>query len=185
MSSAPSSIARLDIILLAAGAGQRFSPEAAGLPKQFQKLQQKSLISHCLERFLSWPDCGQIILVLPPDMVNDLPLALKDELSAYATRVTVIAGGASRADSALHGLIALDRTDKISRYVAIHDAARPLVSHRLLDTLKSALEGGADGVIPVLAVSDTIRQKISDSPMADSRVIDRNSLMRVQTPQAF
>ena len=185
MPSAPSSNDRLDIILLAAGTGQRFSPEAPGLPKQFQKLQQKSLIAHCLDQFLSWPKCGKIILVLPPDMANDLPPAIKDTLAAYTHRITIIAGGESRADSALNGLIELDRAEERSRYVAIHDAARPRLSHRLLDALKSALDDGAEGVIPVLPVSDTIRQKISDSPMAGSRVIDRNSLMRVQTPQAF
>ncbi|MGB0940736.1 MAG: bifunctional 2-C-methyl-D-erythritol 4-phosphate cytidylyltransferase/2-C-methyl-D-erythritol 2,4-cyclodiphosphate synthase, partial [Candidatus Puniceispirillaceae bacterium] len=156
-----------------------------GLPKQFQKLQQKSLIAHCLDQFLSWPKCGKIILVLPPDMANDLPPAIKDALSAYTHRITIIAGGESRAESALNGLIELDRAEEKSRYVAIHDAARPRLSHRLLEALKSALDDGAEGVIPVLPVSDTIRQKISDNPMAGSRVIDRNSLMRVQTPQAF
>ncbi|MGB1399336.1 MAG: bifunctional 2-C-methyl-D-erythritol 4-phosphate cytidylyltransferase/2-C-methyl-D-erythritol 2,4-cyclodiphosphate synthase [Candidatus Puniceispirillaceae bacterium] len=185
MPSAPSSNYRLDFILLAAGTGQRFSPEVSGLPKQFQKLQQKSLIAHCLDQFLSWPKCGKIILVLPPDMANDLPPAIKDTLAAYTHRITIIAGGESRADSALNGLIELDRAEEKSRYVAIHDAARPRLSHRLLDALKSALDDGAEGVIPVLPVSDTIRQKISDNPMAGSRVIDRNSLMRVQTPQAF
>jgi len=185
MPSTPSSNTRLDIILLAAGTGQRFSPEATGLPKQFQKLQQKSLIAHCLDQFLSWPKCGKIILVLPPDMANDLPPAIKDALAAYTHRITIIAGGESRADSALNGLIELDRAEEKSRYVAIHDAARPRLSHRLLDALKSALDDGAEGVIPVLPVSDTIRQKISDNPMAGSRVIDRNSLIRVQTPQAF
>ena len=185
MPSAPSSNDRLDIILLAAGTGQRFSPEAAGLPKQFQKLQQKSLIAHCLDQFLSWPKCGKIILVLPPDMANDLPPAIKDTLAAYTHMITIIAGGESRADSALNGLTELDRAEEKSRYVAIHDAARPRLSHRLLDALKSALDDGAEGVIPVLPVSDTIRRKISDNPMAGSKVIDRNSLMRVQTPQAF
>jgi 2-C-methyl-D-erythritol 4-phosphate cytidylyltransferase/2-C-methyl-D-erythritol 2,4-cyclodiphosphate synthase len=185
MPSAPSSNARLDIILLAAGTGQRFSPEASGLPKQFQKLQQKSLIAHCLDQFLSWPKCGKIILVLPPDMANDLPPAIKDALSAYTHRITIIAGGESRAESALNGLIELDRAEEKSRYVAIHDAARPRLSHRLLEALKSALDDGAESVIPVLPVSDTIRQKIFDNPMAGSKVIDRNSLMRVQTPQAF
>ena len=185
MPSAPSSNYRLDIILLAAGTGQRFSQEAPGLPKQFQKLQQKSLIAHCLDQFLSWPKCGKIILALPPDMANDLPQSIQDMLAAYTHRITIIAGGESRADSALNGLVELDKAEERSRYVAIHDAARPRLSHRLLDALKSALDDGAEGVIPVLTVSDTIRQKISDSPMAGSRIIDRNTLMRVQTPQAF
>ena len=55
----------------------------------------------------------------------------------------------------------------------------------MLDALKSALEEGSEGVIPVLPVSDTIRQKISDVLMAGSRVVDRNSLMRVQTRKPF
>ncbi len=190
MSVHPASSAKLDIIILAAGMATRFQNNRSSLPKQFQYLHQKSLIAHCLEKFIRWPDCGQIILVLPPDIMKDaLPEHLLEELAPFGNKVELAVGGTSRAASALNGLQALQNCRQTrgynnSSFVAIHDAARPNIPERVLSKLKSALESGEQAVIPTLPVSDTIRQKdASDSPT--SHVIDRDRLMRVQTPQAF
>ena len=182
-----SSSAKLDVVLLAAGSGQRFKSVRDNRAKQFQKLHQKSLIAHCLDSFTSWTDCGQIILVLPPSMKQeDMPEPLRRELALYDGRIVLANGGASRAHSALNGLNALKKASPDSRFVAIHDAARPLLPHRVLDALKFALDSGKQAVIPVLPVTDTIRQKHARSNgQPASIVVDRSQLMRVQTPQAF
>ena len=189
MSVPTASSAKLDIIILAAGMATRFQNNRSDLPKQFQPLQRKSLIAHCLESFTTWPDCGQIILVLPPDIIaNGLPIELREELAPYGDKVMLAAGESSRAASALRGLKALQECQHAngqnSTFVAIHDAARPNIKKSVLSALKSALEQGAQAVIPVLPVSDTIRQKEA-SDASTSQVIDRDRLMRVQTPQAF
>ena len=178
---------KLDIVLLAAGSGQRFQSASDNLPKQFQILNQKSLIATCLDSVASWPDCGQIILVLPPAMrKEDMPEALRRELELYGEQVILTIGGATRAESALNGLIALQGARPASQFVALHDAARPVIPHMVLDALKSALNSGEQAVIPVLPVTDTIRKKGTDSgAQSASVVIDRSQLMRVQTPQAF
>ena len=189
MSVSPAASAKLDIIILAAGMATRFQNDRSDLPKQFQLLHRKSLIAHSLESFAAWPDCGQIILVLPPDIITDgLPIDLREELTPYGDKVRLAPGGNSRAASALNGLKALQEYQhshgQDSAFVAIHDAARPNIPKSVLSALKSALEQGGQAVIPVLPVSDTIRQKnVSDA--STSHVIDRDRLMRVQTPQAF
>ena len=182
-----SSSAKLDVVLLAAGSAQRFQAASDELPKQFQTLHQKSLIAHCLDSFTRWPDCGQIILVLPPSMKKaELPETLRRELDRYGEQVILATGGATRAESALNGLLALQRACPASQFVSIHDAARPVIPHKLLQALKSALDSGAQAVIPVLPVSDTIRKKDADSGgQPASIIIDRSQLMRVQTPQGF
>jgi 2-C-methyl-D-erythritol 4-phosphate cytidylyltransferase/2-C-methyl-D-erythritol 2,4-cyclodiphosphate synthase len=189
MSVPTASSAKLDIIILAAGMATRFQNNRSDLPKQFQPLQRKSLIAHCLESFTTWPDCGRIVLVLPQDIIaNGLPIELREELAPYRDKVMLAVGGRSRAASALRGLKALQEyghaTGQNSVFVAIHDAARPNIPKSVLSALKSVLEQGAQAVIPVLPVSDTIRQKEA-SDASTSQVIDRNRLMRVQTPQAF
>jgi 2-C-methyl-D-erythritol 4-phosphate cytidylyltransferase/2-C-methyl-D-erythritol 2,4-cyclodiphosphate synthase len=187
MSADFSSSDKLDLVLLAAGSGKRFQTASNNLPKQFRPLNQKSLIAHCLDSVTSWPDCGQIILVLPPAMnKTDLPESVRRELDPYGEQVILATGGAARAESALNGLIALQEASPASRSVAIHDAARPVIPHKVLDALKSELDSGEQAVIPVLPVTDTIRKKGADSnDRPASIVIDRSQLMRVQTPQAF
>ena len=189
MSVHPNASTKLDFIILAAGRATRFKNNLSDLPKQFQSIHQKSLIAHCLASFATWPDCGQIILVLPPDIITQgLPGALLEELTPYGDRVILAAGGSSREASALNGLRALQECQhahgQVSTFVAIHDAARPNVKKSVLSALKSALERGEQAVIPVLPVSDTIRQRTA-TDASTSHVIDRDSLMRVQTPQAF
>ena len=90
-----------------------------------------------------------------------------------------IPGGLRRQDSVLAGLEAFDTAPE---WVLIHDAARPLLSVSLVRSILSATREGVDGVIPVLAVTDTIK-RIDDDRVITT--IDRDDLVAVQTPQAF
>ena len=67
--------------------------------------------------------------------------------------------------------------------VAIHDAARPFVPHHVLDNLHAAFANGADAAIPSLTVTDTVKHVDNTNTVLDT--IDRSTLRRVQTPQAF
>jgi len=67
--------------------------------------------------------------------------------------------------------------------ICVHDAARPFASHELFSTVIEAIRAGADGAVPGVAVSDTIKRVD-----ADGRVVEtppRAALVAVQTPQAF
>ncbi|HET6210884.1 MAG TPA: 2-C-methyl-D-erythritol 4-phosphate cytidylyltransferase, partial [Jatrophihabitans sp.] len=94
--------------------------------------------------------------------------------------VRVVAGGASRQESVALGLAAL--SDAVE-YVLIQDAARPLVPAGLISAVLVALFEGADAVVPVLPVLDTIRQVDGAGQVVGTP--DRSRLRRVQTPQGF
>jgi 2-C-methyl-D-erythritol 4-phosphate cytidylyltransferase/2-C-methyl-D-erythritol 2,4-cyclodiphosphate synthase len=87
----------------------------------------------------------------------------------------VIIGGAERSDSVRAGLDAIGEG-----VVLVHDAARPFCPHDVIDRLLDALERG-DGAVPVLDVSDTLARGVGQL----DEMVERNRLMRVQTPQAF
>jgi 2-C-methyl-D-erythritol 4-phosphate cytidylyltransferase/2-C-methyl-D-erythritol 2,4-cyclodiphosphate synthase len=90
-----------------------------------------------------------------------------------------IVGGATRQESVRRGLEAL--ASAAPDLVLIHDGARPLVSQRLIDSVIAALESGADGAIPLLAVADTLKREESGK----WTTVPREGLHRAQTPQGF
>jgi 2-C-methyl-D-erythritol 4-phosphate cytidylyltransferase/2-C-methyl-D-erythritol 2,4-cyclodiphosphate synthase len=98
--------------------------------------------------------------------------------SAENPDVTMVHGGATRTDSVRAGLAALADADVI----LIHDAARPGLQPALVRALVQAIETGARAVAPALPVADALARVTGQRIEAE---IDRASLMRVQTPQAF
>src|SRR5439155_26744159 len=94
-------------------------------------------------------------------------------------QIALVPGGATRAHSVL---AALKRVPADVEWVAIHDAARPLVSQRLIDrTLAAAVEHGA--AAPALSVQLTIKQAKAPLPAKVQQTIPRADLWALQTPQ--
>jgi 2-C-methyl-D-erythritol 4-phosphate cytidylyltransferase len=92
----------------------------------------------------------------------------------------VVAGGPTRADSVRAGLDAVPRDAAV---IIVHDAARPLASPALFAAVVGAVgQGKAEGAIPVLEVSDTLKRTWGDQVAS---TVDRDGLVTVQTPQAF
>jgi 2-C-methyl-D-erythritol 4-phosphate cytidylyltransferase len=111
------------------------------------------------------------------------PPGAEDELAALAPpglEVEIVAGGATRSDSVAAAL-ALATTE----LVAVHDAARPLVTAELIDALVAALgrSRGAAGVIAAAPITDTVKRVGEDR--AIERTEDRERLWAAQTPQVF
>jgi 2-C-methyl-D-erythritol 4-phosphate cytidylyltransferase len=96
----------------------------------------------------------------------------------------VIEGGKTRAESVRLGLAAVPVEAEV---ILVHDAARPLASAELFYAVVDAVvHEGADGAIPGLAVSDTIKEiRDVNGVMEVTGTLDRSSLVAVQTPQAF
>jgi 2-C-methyl-D-erythritol 4-phosphate cytidylyltransferase len=92
----------------------------------------------------------------------------------------VVAGGATRSDSVRAGLAAVPPDADI---ICVHDAARPCASTALFGSVIAAVRAGAEGAIPGLAVTDTI--KVVGADGAVQHTPERSSLVAVQTPQAF
>lgn len=115
-----------------------------------------------------------VVLVVRPDRVAHA----SDQLTGIIDPLTIVAGGDQRQDSVRLGLQALPSVDVI----AVHDAARPFASLRLLQHGLESLHG-CEGAIPVLPVSDTIKTVDGQGTVVGS--VDRSMLRAAQTPQVF
>jgi 2-C-methyl-D-erythritol 4-phosphate cytidylyltransferase/2-C-methyl-D-erythritol 2,4-cyclodiphosphate synthase len=154
-------------VIVAAGRGLR---AGGGVPKQWRDLAGQTVAARTLAAFRAHPRVDRIVLVLHPDDMGR---------ASGVDGVTVVPGGATRRESVLAGLAALEGAG-VAR-VLIHDVARPLVGAALIDAVLDALEG-ADGAAPALAVTDALWRG------AEGRVIgtaSREGLYRAQTPQGF
>lgn len=195
-------MAKLDVIVLAAGSGTRLHSKL-GLAKQFALLAGKPVWQHAIDSFLGHESVGHIILVLP------IGSAAPEHL---AKNIEWIEGGITRQASVHRGLQHLAGLPDLAGFVAIHDSARPFVPRQTIDALIEALDKGAEAVIPALPVVDTIKQisgkqisgkqisgkQISTKPPASTPpayethdnvivlgTIARDTLMAAQTPQGF
>ena len=150
-------------VVVAGGTGARF-----GGPKQFARLGGRPLLSWALES--ARPAVDGLVLVVPPGTEADVPAGAAD---------AVVGGGPSRAASVRAGLAAVPEGASI---VVVHDGARPLASTALFRTVIEAVRAGADGAVPALPVTDTVKEVAGDAVV---RSLDRSGLVAVQTPQAF
>lgn len=92
----------------------------------------------------------------------------------------VVPGGRSRSESVQRGLAAVSPG---VQFVLVHDAARPLVPSHVISGVVAALRAGADAVIPVLPMVDTVKEVDHADRVVGTPA--RDSLRRVQTPQGF
>ena len=162
-----------DVIIPAAGSGVRYG---SSLPKQFLHLRGRPILAHTLERFLTHSRVNTVIVCLA-DEQRERVAALLSENGWSSVRL--VKGGATRQQSVVRGLAALDHSG--ASLVAVHDAVRPFFSRGLFDRLLAAAEEEG-GAIPVMPVTDTIHR-------TNGRVIvetpARESLAAAQTPQCF
>ncbi len=161
------------VVIVAAGRGERAGQE--GGPKQYRHIGGKAVIRHTVDAFRSSDQVGRIVVVVHRD---DHQTAA-EALGSVVTDCTLVTGGATRQASTLLGLKAL--TENAPAHVMIHDAVRPFVDERLVERIVGRL-GAHQGVIPALAVSDTLK-KASEGVV--SATIERTGLHSAQTPQAF
>lgn len=155
-------------IVVAAGKGLRAGQP---LPKQFARWKGKPVLRHSVESLLA-AGASPLIVVLPEGGAE----AAKEALAGL-DGWNGVTGGATRQQSVALGLAAIDRAER----VLIHDAARPSLPLPVIQRLLAALEVHS-GAIPVLPVVDSLAVS-ENGIMAGSA--DRETLRRVQTPQAF
>ena len=164
-------------IVVAAGKGMRAGGK---LPKQFQAWRGKPLVRHSVERLLEH-GAERVMTAIPEGGEAATTQALHG-----LTRFDIVIGGKTRQESVRNALEAI--ADSGHSFVLIHDAARPnlplVVTQRLLAGLS---EGEVSGAIPTLPVVDSVAL-VSKGPSGTQLMgdkADRDSLRRVQTPQAF
>lgn len=160
-------------IIVAAGRGSRFG---ADRPKQFCMLESRPVLMHTIERLRDALPDSDIIVVINRDMES-----LWKELCAEYQFIspTIVYGGNSRWQSVKNALSSIANAD--DRIVTVHDGARPIISSEMIHRIIRGVED-ADGVIPVVPVTDSLRHVNTDG---SSEAIDRSDFRAVQTPQAF
>ncbi len=164
---------RVASLVVAAGRGTRFG---GILPKQYAPLFGKMVLSRTLNALRAIPDMGPIQVVIHPDDERFYAIAAR----GIEGVLPPVHGGADRQESVRLGLEALRAENP--DFVLIHDAARPFLSFATADRLILALESHR-GAIAGLPVVDALWRG-DDQAMVDEPV-DRTSLWRAQTPQAF
>jgi 2-C-methyl-D-erythritol 4-phosphate cytidylyltransferase len=143
----------------------------AGKPKALVPIAGRPMVAHAVSAFEAASSVDRVIVVVPPGWEVELRAAVPAE-------VDTAVGGQTRQESVSAGL-ALCGGDV--RVVAVHDAARPLVTPALIDRTVAALVPPWDAVAPGVAAVDTL--KIVDGRMAVLRTVDRTDVWAVQTPQ--
>jgi 2-C-methyl-D-erythritol 4-phosphate cytidylyltransferase/2-C-methyl-D-erythritol 2,4-cyclodiphosphate synthase len=146
-------------IVVAGGSGARF-----GSLKQFERLDGRTLLDWSVSAATTVSD--GVVVVLPGSELVRWPGA--------------VAGGATRSESVRSGLDAVPGSATI---VCVHDAVRPFATQALFRDVIDAVRGGADGAIPGVAVTDTIKEVGDDGAVVATP--PRARLVGVQTPQAF
>ncbi|MCG8616152.1 MAG: 2-C-methyl-D-erythritol 4-phosphate cytidylyltransferase [Desulfobacterales bacterium] len=173
-------IRRRIAVVVAGGKGLRMQSD---VKKQYMILDGVPVLVRTLFVFDAHPRVDDMVLVVPE---SDLAFCRDKLLSAYdfASPIHVIPGGITRQDSVRNGLQqAADLVDdETSSVVLVHDGVRPFVPDVLIDTCLDAVET-AGGCIPVLQVSDTVKESNDGSTI--DRTLDRSRLYRAQTPQVF
>ncbi len=155
-------------MLAAAGSGQRLG---AGGPKALVEVAGRPLVAWSLAALERAESVAGVVIAAPPGH--------EAAFGELAPGAVVIAGGATRAESVS---LALERVE--GDVVAVHDAARPLLTPELVDRLVARLkESGAEAVIAATPVADTLKRAGEGGAVGGT--VSREGLWGAQTPQVF
>ena len=164
---------KTQVIIVAAGTGSRLKSK---IPKALVILKRKPMVSWSLDVFEKSSLIDGIVLVGNKNYLSNF----RKIAERFSKVKTVIAGGAMRADSVRFGLAA---TDENTRFVLVHDAARPLIDEasirRLLETLKTY-----KAAILAVPVKPTIKM-VNNKDLCVESTLPRGLLWEAQTPQGF
>lgn len=162
----------LTAIIVGAGSSQRM-----GFDKLFETLAGKPVLAYTIAAFENAKSVSQIIVVAREDRHRDLEKLMRDQ--NWKKIQSVVAGGEHRQDSVRAGL---EQLSENTRYVAVHDAARPLVTAEQIERVYQACrEQGAAALAE--PITDTLKRADVDRVVSES--VDRHQLFAMQTPQIF
>jgi 2-C-methyl-D-erythritol 4-phosphate cytidylyltransferase len=164
------------VILPAAGSATRFG---GAVNKVMAPLGGVPLVVHSLRAFLSRPDVAMVVIPAHSATFQENSTSAELARCLRDPRVKLCAGGDNRAESVRRGLSEVPASVE---WVAVHDAARPMVSQELITrTLAAAVEHGA--AVGALPVALTIKEADGPLPAKVTRTVPRGRLWAVQTPQ--
>lgn len=164
-------------LIVAGGAGERFG-DVRG--KQYVELCGLPIVCWSLIAFDRAPSVAQVVLVVAEGRLQDVGSQILPRVR-LSTPVVVATGGSSRQDSVFSGLTAMDET---LTFVAVHDAARPLIETPAIEACIARLrtDEELDGAICAARSTDTLKLVEGQTVIATP---DRSFYWAAQTPQVF
>jgi len=167
---------KFHVLIPAAGSGSRMVTQ---YPKQYLQLQGRPLIEHTLAIFMQSARISSVNLVLSPDDVLWDKLNIPDNLRLKVFRC----GGATRSQSVMNGLVAIEQDVNGDDWILVHDAARPCLSNALLNQLLDTLQNDPVGGLLAVPLADTLKRANDEQRVANTE--PRENLWQAQTPQMF
>ncbi len=162
----------LTAILVAAGSSQRM-----GFDKLFATIAGEPVIAHAIRAFDRAISVTEIIVVAREDRHDQIQKINRD--AGFKKLRSIVTGGERRQDSVRAGL---DRAERGAKYVAVHDAARPLITPEQIErAFKQCRVHGAAALAQ--PVNDTLKR--ADADLCVNGSVDRHQLYAMQTPQIF
>lgn len=161
-------------VVPAAGVGSRMK---ADRPKQYLMIDGMTILEHTVRRLLAHPRIEKVVVAVTDGdpYFAELPLATDPD-------VIRVSGGKERADSVLSALQYI-KQNRLAQWVMVHDAARPCVKHKDLDTLIDVSQAHPVGGILASPVRDTMKR--ADGNKNIDHTVEREALWHALTPQMF
>lgn len=163
------------VIIPAAGIGSRMQVDK---PKQYLKIDNKTILEHTLDCFCHHSAIKEIFVAISNNDNYWDSLTINSDIP-----VNRIEGGQERCHSVFNALLHILPIANDNDWVLVHDAARPCLRQQDLDLMLSSLADDKVGGILAVPVKDTMKR--ADEHGRISMTVDRNELWHAQTPQMF
>jgi 2-C-methyl-D-erythritol 4-phosphate cytidylyltransferase len=192
------------LVMPAAGAGRRFGTP---LPKQYARLEGRTVIEWSLAPFLADRRCAGAVVALAADDGHWAGVAPRLQAPApgnpsppQVPAVNVVVGGAQRSHSVRGALAALEQRAEADDWVLVHDAVRPCLDAADLERLLATLAAHPLGGLLAVPAADTLKRAAPAARDADpttaatpappaapavAETVERARLWRALTPQMF
>jgi 2-C-methyl-D-erythritol 4-phosphate cytidylyltransferase len=168
-------MAKFAVILPAAGRSTRFADSKRKKP--FVELKGRAVWLRTAEHFINRDDVVQTLIAVAPDDLDWFKEKFRPNLAFM--NIDIVPGGAERADTVQN---ALARVRPDAEFVAVHDAARPLLAKVWIDRVFAAAETSGSAILGV-RVTSTLKRVAAGGTIEET--VSREGLWEAQTPQVF
>jgi 2-C-methyl-D-erythritol 4-phosphate cytidylyltransferase len=168
-------MAKFAVILPAAGKSSRFSFQKR--KKTFVELKGRAVWLRAVEHFVNRDDVVQTLIVLAAEDIEWFKEKFAPNMAFM--NIEIVTGGAERADSVRN---ALARVRTEADFVAVHDAARPLIVQEWIDRVFRAAEQSGAAILAT-PLTSTLKRARDDNTI--DATVPRDRLWAAQTPQVF